>query len=308
MRSEPQKIIFHAGAHKTATTLLQSWIEINRDKLLQSDLSACNPKDLQGSKFDRFCFELSKPRTRTISTNDAIDTLLNTWHATGRASTLLVSKENMLGEAGRLYINAKYVLSELADSKVKDCIFFVFYIRRNDHFIESHILQQYSHGKQVSVSDVIHLIQDRSWSSVIDEIELNFPGRVSVEFFERISRGPRSYIERFCSLCGIEKSVVENSRIPSFREQNRSLSSTGLNLLLELWNTVSDDKRIDLFEKIREIHHTGTSERPSLLSDKVRHELLRYQENSNRYLIKRYADNDPDLLAAYCPQQGDDTP
>lgn len=305
MNELPNQVVFHIGAHKTATTFIQNWLIENSEILKKIGVSVSIPRDLERTSFQQFCFELSKPKIRTVSTEDAESSLLSCWNRSGRGSTYIVSKENMLGEAGRLYINAKRVIAELSRFTIRSRFSFLFYVRRNDHFIESHTLQQLAHGRLVTVDEVIRTINNRDWISVVNDIEYLFPGKVKVAFYERIEPSSDQYIRDFCISSGIDPEISTGSTIPSFSGQNRSISSSGLNLLLKKWSLVPNEEREAVYDKIREIHHTGLGDRPSLLPDRLRSEILRIHRDANRSLIQRYADSDPQLLAIYCPDDSE---
>lgn len=293
------RTILHLGAHKTATTLLQNWLFQNISILKTSKIGVTLARDLDGSAFEKLCYEISKPRPITTSITDAEKALRQIWTAINCPKTHLISKENLLGEAGRLYINAEQVLLNIKRVLPHQDLRLVFYIRRIDHFIESHILQQYAHGMSVSAGQVIDSIGDRTWLSVIEAMEEIFPGRVKVEFYERIRHGVPQFIRRFCQACCIDDALVDQSSMPPVSGQNRSLSVEGLRQLQGVWPDLGRSERVEAFDLIRSQHHTGTGHRPSILTDTQRRHILNHHRDSHIQVVERYADGDRELLKIY---------
>lgn len=296
----PQRIVFHLGAHKTATTYLQNWLNINCVSLRKLGFSIGLPDHLKDTSFEKFCFELSKPRERTVRTSEAGASLWEIWQSLGRCPRLIVSKENILGEAGRLYVNSDRVLKEIREIIPNKNITLIFYIRRNDHFIESHILQQFAHGSKISVDSVLSSIGTRTWLSVINSMEHYFPGSVKIEFFERIQKSELQFLYRFSELCNIDRYFIESSQIPSISQQNRSLSIEGLKIISDKWDSLNHYDRISLFNALQATHNTGFEAKPSLLSNSLRHEILLQNREANREIIEKYASGDDYLLKIYC--------
>lgn len=292
--------VLHLGAHKTGTTLLQYWLARNRSLLATEGVGISVPSDLDDSKFDRLCFELSKPRQRTVSRDDVIDYLTNLRNYLGSPPTHVISKENILGEAGRIYVNSRPVLNELSHIFQDHKIDIVFYVRRQDDFVESHILQQYAHGIEVSVADAVASISTNNWISVIGGMEEYFKDRVHVKFFENIHYGVFSFIEDFCKSCRIPIDIVGSSIFPGVENQNRSISSNGLKILKSTWGGLNKTERITEFNRVRRIHHTGIEPKPAILNDIQRREILNRYREENKYLIEKYGDSNEELMAKYC--------
>lgn len=294
------RTVLHLGAHKTATTLLQNWLAKNRALLSAEGVGVSLPVDLENSVLERFCFELSKPRKRTVTTKNAKFAMNILWKELNAPILHIISKENLLGEAGRMYRNAGFVLSELSIALKELEVTILFYVRRQDHFIESHTLQQYAHGMDFNVDDVIQSTSQNSWSDLVHSMESHFPNRVQIRFYEKIDTGVRLFIEDFCRCCGVNPDVVAKSLLPTTADQNRSISANGLRRLRAVWGDLDQTGRVAEFERLRRFHHTGIEPKPVLISENQRREILTRHRDANRYLIERYGAADNELLNFYC--------
>ena len=294
-----KKTIIHLGAHKTGTTLIQNWMAQNSATLSKNGIGVSRNIDLAGGDFEQFCFEHSKPRIRTISIDAARTDIRRVRNNIGCPDSHIISKENILGEAGRLYINSDNTLFHLNKIFNYDNTMVIFYIRRIDEFIESHVLQQYAHGNEISIEDVLESIGNRTWADVVESIERHFHGRFCLEFYERIKHGIAPFLKRFCGACNIEPDIVENTEIPTVEDQNRSISDTGITILKRIWTHTDVLNRPAVFKEIQKIHHTGVENRPRLLNAEQRNTILTRHKESHDFLVKNYADDDDFIINKY---------
>ena len=294
-----KRTIIHLGAHKTGTTLIQNWIAQNYELFAERSIGITRNADLAEGSFSRFCLEYSKPYPKTTSPESAKNDIAQKKEMIGNPDIHIISKENILGEAGRLYINSEDTIRVLKNIVDYDNTTLVFYIRRMDTFIESHILQQFAHGHELKVEDALRSIGNRTWMDVVDSLETHFPGKLTIEFYEKSKAGTRQFLQYFCNACGIPSELADITTVPDTKDQNRSISSSGIAILKDQWGGLDKNQRIELFETITRTHHTGRGDRPLLLTEEQRREILSQHRDSHETLIKKYAPESKSILRHY---------
>ena len=294
-----KRTILHLGAHKTGTTFIQNWIAQNDKLFRERNIGVSRNADLTESMFSTFCFEHSKPRPKTVSPELARKNIIEIRQISGNPDVHIISKENIMGEAGRLYLHSEETIRNLKNVFNYDETKLVFYIRRMDNFIESHALQQFAHGFELNIQDAIQSIGNRTWMDVIASMEKHFPGRVSVEFYENIKTGPRDFLRYFCNACDIPFDLAEFTKLPEIIDQNRSISAPGIELLKQLWKNSDPSQRAELFKKIATTHNTATEIRPALMTPEQRHHVLDIHRESHKEIINKYAPGNDFIMKEY---------
>lgn len=222
-----QQVVYHVGAHKTASSLLQKFMRDNRDVLRRRRiyyLSRSELNDLVGWG--------KKLLTRPEALEGRIaEVLANPWYR-----TVVISHENTLGPpfkegAGHLYPRGPELAEQLARALQRWPSRAFLYIRPQDEFIESYYLQRIHQGHRQSFAEWLEQIdlEAVSWRPVADALVEHFGAeRVQVVDFGLIRQGQNAFIADFL------RRVDPANRIePDYRPvRNASISDKGLKIAL----------------------------------------------------------------------------
>lgn len=287
------------GAHKTGTTLLQNFLFDNAELLKAHGTSVFLQRHIRGTPFEHYLGQRIRFQSGSTTEAEARSWLRQTIDQT-ETDHLIISIENLLGEAGQGYRKSKKavkILSKLFSGYATRC---VFYIRRQDHMIESHYLQQFQHGLDLSFEETLRDLGELSWARIVGDLQSWRGTDTKVLFFEEIRAGERCYIERFLDACGVTLPMRDAS-VPPTEHYNNSISRDGLALLRRDWRVLDKTARIRRFEAIRARHNTSNGTKPIFFSDVERQEILRKYADENQRLIKIHAGGDTRLLRYYSP-------
>lgn len=262
-------VVFHVGAHKTGTSLLQKYMRDNaavlrRNRIYYISRSAMNDYVGWGNKL----LNEPDPLARKIRT-----TLLIPWF-----TTAIASHENTLGRPLRadgthLYPKAPQIVDALGDLLAPYHARIVFSIRPQDQFIESYYLQSIHEGRHETFDDWYAKI-DRgalSWRPVVDKLHEVF-GREQVDVvdFRTIKRGQEAYIGEFFTR--IDPRWTFDIEYGAMR--NPSVSDKGLQMALAANPHLKSGGERKLMRKFLQKHFSNQRyPRPVLLSDDERQEL-----------------------------------
>lgn len=288
---EPQKIFIHVGAHKTGTTLIQSYLHqfFNNNLYFYLDPEVINNSGLLG-----YLYGLeSKPVN-----------LINLARKSGLSqdATLIVSHESLLGNSGLQQIGGNSYFYGIFRKSAKRLrlllpeadIHVIFYIRRQDEFLESMYLEllatvntDYTFNKFISIQEPTRL----SWLRVITDLEDVFGAdHVQVALFDDIRSGAPTFIANFMRRIGI---TVSPDTIPDLGKQRPSLSRGAYylaNMAMRSGMPIKYRRKLNDFLRSRWTNKTHKS--ANLLSCEHRYGLLSSCKPDNSVLFNKYF---PDL-------------
>lgn len=255
--------MFHVGAHKTGTSLLQKYMRDNvallrRHRIHYISRGAMN--DLVG--WGNQLLTDPDPLAREIRT-----TLLIPWF-----TTVIASHENTLGRPLRkhgahLYPRAPEIIEALGDVLAPYNAKIVFSIRPQDQFIESYYLQSIHEGRHERFDDwYAKLDHDAlSWRPLVDTLHKVFGHKqVDVVDFRTIRRGQEAYITDFFTR--IDPRFTFDIEYSAMR--NPSISGKGLDMALAANPHLRSGEERKLMRKFLQRHFSNQRyRRPVLLSD-----------------------------------------
>ena len=294
-------LFLHLGAHKTATTTLQNVLKHNEAALEVRGLARIKTqtRHLFWHLYRDGDREAFKKRRRTLARK------LQQYDA-GWPNAIL-SSETMFGTSDLHGVDRFYPLADTAlrvlaqltsgmDRKV------IFYVRRQDDFIESSFINRLQTLATSLHLDHARLLADTSWSSFAHYLDsfvpaqlswLNLIERMETHFgadnliirpFETIRRGKASYAEAFlapmCATDGLELS-------PPIYE-NRSFSAKALEEFIRLAPQQGFENLRSLRLRLQDEYPNTVYPRPTLLSPDQRQEILQAHASGNETLFARY--------------------
>ncbi len=298
-------LVLHLGAHKTATSLLQKYMqsrpaEMQRVRAVAVRRGASN--DLIGwggvpgrrPELLREAVLAAGRRPYRIAGKYALPSGLAAF-AGLTPRTVVVSHENSLGRPFRgtgrpLYPHAATCAQGLAGSVGDLTSRVVYYIRSQDEFLESYYLQTIHQGGTDRFRDWLAGVDTAqvSWVPVVDGLVAAFGAeRVVVRDFAEIRQGQNEFIASFLRTCDprIEPRVDFPAR------KNRSISQHGLDVALAMNPLLANWEERHLARVFLQNHFNNTTgPRPVLLD-----------EDEKATIRERYAAENADLVARFRP-------
>lgn len=222
-----KQVVYHLGAHKTGSSLLQKFMRDNRDALQEHGIYYLSRSEMNdyvgwGKKL------LTRPKLLEHRIADAF--------ADPRYHTLVTSHENTLGPpfkpgAAHLYPRGPELVEQLATVLRRWHVRAFLYIRPQDEFVESYYLQRIHQGHRQSFAEWLDEIdlEALSWRPVADALVEHF-GQENVDIvdFGLIRTGQDAFLADFF------RRIDPNNRIdPAYGPvRNASVSDKGLRIAL----------------------------------------------------------------------------
>lgn len=224
-----ERLILHVGAHKTGTTSLQRWLLDNKPRLSEQGINYHLLSKEVRSAIHRRLGERSN-----LKLNKLARLLKSDLQGNG---VWLVSWEGLLGPPfvdGRLYGSAPVAAKILVELRETLCcpIEVVFYVRRQDTFINSTYVQRVKEGKASRFDAYVESIALNSldWNKPIDALmSRGIP--VFVGFHERLCEGDSAFAAPL-----LDRLEVKNLTVDRLDQLNASYSGRALKMH-ELINT-----------------------------------------------------------------------
>jgi hypothetical protein len=262
-------VAIHIGAHKTGTSLVQSYLRTERDNLAAEGIRVLG-RDQLG--------EFSVWGRRLINEPEALRARLDELAAGEGCDVIFGSNENVLGRpfgrGGRnLYPQAGEVAEALALITAGYRTKIIFSIRPQADFLESYYLQTIHQGEHENFDTWFGRL-DRaalSWRPVIERLTAALGAEaVEVVDFRRIKDGPGPFLEHI--FARIDERF--DFDITFSETRNPSISEKGLQMALAANPLLRDDAERRLMRVFLQKHFSNVHyPRPALLSEAQRREL-----------------------------------
>lgn len=264
--SGPKGVVYHLGAHKTGTSLLQKFMRDHHDVLRQHRIYY-----LGRGEMNDYVGWGKRLLTRPEELEHRIaEGLANPWYR-----TLVTSHENTLGPpfkdgATHLYPRGPELVAQLAavlrhwQSRV------LLHIRPQDEFVESYYLQRVHQGNLETFEEWLEQVDfdALSWRPVADALVAHFGAdRVQIIDFGLIRQGQNTFIADF-----LERVDPELDIEPNYRPvRNASVSDKGMRIALAANKHLRRDWERKAMRKFLQKHFSNQRyPRPVLLSDAQR--------------------------------------
>jgi hypothetical protein len=278
-----QTLYLHIGTHKTGTTSLQNFCQLNRDWL--SDKGVYYPVS-PGTGHEKAAAELKEGNDSTLLR------FVKEIQSSGKTAGLL-SSEDFFDQAGMIGAS----LGEIADQ-----VIIVAYLRRQDFFIQSLYGEVVKHPEIRStesfetyyenavgiLTDVNHPL---SWSGLLSSWTGVFPkDQVRVRVYEKNQWVGGTVISDFLSLLGLqEPSYLQH---PSEDQRNISFPPLITELLRRTNHTRNHDQQERLVSRLQRylpaLEFTEKQASMSWMSSHERLDLLKRCEDVNLVVAREY--------------------
>jgi hypothetical protein len=281
----------HIGAHKTASSFLQSNLKQHQDRLLaEHALALVTRADLIPSAFGKEIYEVSQDRHPATEISEAaMDSLLSM--LPDEECNLLITNEDLIChlDIQDFYQHAELAVRYLAAALSDFDLHVIFYVRKQADYLES-IYMQYVHlGRRARFAQFMERAApvDLSWLRAVEAMQRVLPpGRLHLRTFEQIRElGETGFYRDFLALCGVNEvegfAVDENCA--RGRPANRSYGQLGMQIAQRV-NPLLSPKEKKVFRRFLQEHFsTATHPRAVLLDAEQRQAMFdRYRESNQR--------------------------
>ncbi|WP_140162447.1 hypothetical protein [Billgrantia desiderata] len=299
-----KKLFLHIGAHKTASSLLQTALKSNQEVLKKNQLDVVFRAQVINTKFQALLDLLSKGET--VNPQE-LQASLKEVLSSKTLDKCLVTNEDLFSsiKINDFYQNIKYSLANLK-AVAKDCdIKVILYVRNQADYVES-VYTQYIHlGRPISFDEYRSLgnFENLSWYRVVCDIaEAVGKENVIVKPFETLKHvSADDFFRDFMSTIEVAnlEGLVWPSNIETSRGANRSYSKLAIEIA-NLVNPLLDKKERQLLRKfLQENFSTATHERAQFLSLEEREELKKIHSSDNKKLFEIYIPKQNGKLLGY---------
>lgn len=305
-------LYIHAGAHKTASSMLQTALRRDKDLLMKKGLRVIFRSQMINRDLQKCLY-----RIKNNEINDEVVDILKEDFGKilpKRNVDCLITNEDMFStiDLYDFYDNVDVSL-EIIKSVAEDLgwrVVFVFYTRSQASYIESVYLQHIHLGRAVSFERFLRgkLPEFLSWKVVADKAaSVLGEENVDIEPFESIKeKGAKKFYSDFLAKVGVESrdDLDFEETIANARGANRSYSALGIEIANKVNPILSKDEKRLLRTFLQENFSTATHQRAHLLSDKQKNKLMEIYSQANRKLFESYVDKQysPGVLG-YCTEE-----
>lgn len=289
-------LYLHAGAHKTASSFLQTALKDNHKQLFNSGLKIVFRKNVTNSSLQEALNLIKKGEGVDQSNLDAGKESLITMLPKIKNTDCLITNEDLFCnlKLQDFYPNLKSQLEFIANSLPEGVTpKFVLYIRRQADYIES-VYMQYIHlGKSLSFESYLgdELPRFLSWLDVANTAKEVFgKENVLIKPFETIkSLGAKAFYYDFLKELGsnLENGLAFNEAIATDRGANRSYSALGMEiakLVNPILETKKDKNKLRSF--LQSNFSTATHPKAYLLSGDQRKDIFDIYQSENKCLFE----------------------
>jgi len=288
-----QKLFLHAGPPKTGSTLIQSQLFAHKKKLREAKIVYIPNRELREEQRRKFRSYVSDGMGQLSA--DFAKFLVGemTRRHVRPDDTVILSWEEVLGPPlepprGYVFPYAREVLEsiEQAARSLELELHFIFYIRRQDEFLESWATQRVQAGHALSYEDFTkRFVSPRkvSWRRIL-QAATTILGveRTHVHLFEDIKRGPQFFLDQFLSTINPTVRIPYDQTIFS----NQSFSALAYQVALEAFKYMPSMEKRRKFVKFLQLNCGGERYgKCKFLNSEQRDDLIAHYENENRAIF-----------------------
>lgn len=292
---QPKSIVFHLGAHKTASSFLATLLKRHARQLRNQGFMPINRKAIMKSGFYQAVMPIGDSHQGEPSSLAASRASFQEFFD-GEAPNLLFANEDMIHriEDVTFYANAtrkmRFIREVAGDIPVR----VILYTRSQPDYLESVYLQFMHLGRSVSFDRFLKRRPSNqlAWTRVLDELA-DAIGRENVTAmpYESIHRlGSLKFYHEFLRAWGVDK--LDEFQLPEqtelSRAANRSYSGEALKIARFVNPMLDHLYRKKLRKFLQEHFSTATHPRAKLFSPDDRREVLASVADSNAALFETW--------------------
>lgn len=303
-QSRSGEVLFHVGAHKTASTFLQSCLRADDAAIADSGVTVVQRARIKDGPLGEALRLLHKGRQPDSAlSNLAASTLHELLDTQGRR--VLITSEDILGRLSGFYAStgpvAEFLVRALPGLRVR----FLLYTRNQADYLESAYVQYIHAGKSLEFSRFLEKfdLARLSWVSILDRLAAVVGAdAVKAVPYESIRRlGSPGFYREFLSCCGLEALAAKVGEVlpENSRSANRSYSAVAVEIA-KAANAMlgEEDKRI-LRRFLQENFSTATHSRAILFEPEQRACLMAAQRADNQLLFDGWLSAYPEEAGFY---------
>jgi len=271
--ARPRRVVFHVGAHKTGTTMVQQCLRTHARVLYRDHRVRYVPRPDLVPMFGW--------GERLVADPTAFRGLLADFRADRRARVLLASYDNLCGHpflTGRpgLYPDAPAHLEALHAELAGLDPTILLSVRPQHELIESYYLQHVNVGGSTPFGEWLRRIDldALSWLPLVSALRSTFgPDAVRLIDFRRLRLGAEEFVRHVLDEAGIAPGLVIDRRW--LGRHNPSLSAAGLELALAFNRRFRDPRERAVVRSYLQRYFSNAvdPERPTLLGAQLRADL-----------------------------------
>lgn len=259
-------VVYHLGAHKTASSLLQKFMRDREDQLRAAGVTYLGRSEMND------CVGWGK---RLLKRPEILQGRIEELLAPRWADLLVTSHENTLGPpikvgGAHLYPRGPEIAARLAQALERWDAKALLYLRPQDEFLESYYLQRIHQGAWLTFDEWLDAVdlERLSWRPLVEAVQEAFgPERVEVVDFGLIRQGQSAFIADF--LRRVDPGLDVDTDYAPVR--NPSISAKGLAIARAANPHLRADWERKAMRKFLQKHFNNRKgARPDLLSDEQR--------------------------------------
>ncbi|MBW5798986.1 hypothetical protein [Halomonas elongata] len=291
-----QKLYLHIGAHKTASSFIQTLLRENDQALLRHGLKVVPRPRLMKSDFYK---ELSSVNRRkregdVEKARKEIYTLL----PVKKGRDCLFTSEDLFSSlrVSDFYQNIKESLRFLKSLLDDQELHVILYIRRQADYVESKYTQFIHIGRSVSFDEFLegNIPRHLSWEAVANDIaEVVGESNVHVKPYESIKkRGGEGFFKEFLELVGINEytGIKFSPSVETGKGANRSYSAVAMEIAKKVNPILTEEDQKVFRSFLQENFSTATHKRAEFFSEKEKKEIFDYYSECNRRVFEKYVE------------------
>ena len=299
------------GAHKAATTTVQQVFAKNLGRLQNSKVCIIDRDEFYGSVFRKYLSEGIYYQGNSVSVDMAKEGLLSICKGYGNVDTYIFFVENMFGEplygmwskvrpTPCLYPGFEIGLKKfIAAASGLFSLKGLYFIRRQDEFIDSLYAEYIHNGFNVSPRDYLMALLgcDLAWGRIVSIFERQLGEPVKVVPFEEIKSGKKQFVSKIMKCLGLDATLF-GWDLNVF--ENPSLDMKGMRVAISAFPALDEPLRRELVKLLRFNLNMHKGERYSIfLDDTERFEIARRHSTENIHLINISGGWEPSVMEFY---------
>ncbi|WP_139084228.1 hypothetical protein [Nesterenkonia sp. F] len=300
-----RSLTLHIGAHKTASSLLQTTLRRDGKTLRERGLTRVHRRAILKSEFHESIRDTIQHGGKPNNLERDRESFLSLLE--GKSDNVLMTTEDFFETFNhpRFYQHIRDCLEYVCEIVGGNDIKVILYVRNQVDYIESMFMQHVHLGHDRRLEGFIskYMGFDLSWKRVLDDIA-SVIGRENVVAvpYESIKRvGATSFYQTFLSELGIsDVSDLEIAQDESEgRSANRSYSQDAFDIASVINPLLDKDGRNTLRKFLQQKYSTATHPRAVLISDEQRDEIRDRIREDNENLFSEYLSDWEADRAAY---------
>ena len=288
-------LYLHAGAHKTASSFLQSLLRLHQNEVKKKGVRVLFRSQVINRDFQR-CLDRIGSGDERSEVFDLLRTDISDSLPKSKKLNCLITNEDLFSKISidDFYSGIGKSIQAIKSALPNWNVVFVFYVRKQADYIES-VYSQYVHlGKSLSFSEFVRngFPDYLYWDRVLEEVaEVVGVDNVVVKPFESIkSLGGKGFYIDFLGSIGVDdlRGMDVSNDVEVSSGANRSYSGLAVEIANKVNPLLNRDEKVVLRRFLQENFSTATHARPLLFGDEKKNEIFDFYSASNERLFSKF--------------------